>query len=257
MIIAIFSVVLFFHVVFFLALKLQDNSIADIAWGLGFILFSSVLYWQSDTPNPTLLTITVLIGLWGMRLSLHILWRKRGQGEDFRYQEWRKQWQHFFKLKTYLKIFMLQMFILFFIALPCTVSYLFPQSLTLSAGFGITLSVIGLIYEALADYQLVMFKRHNKTTQKIITTGLWAYSRHPNYFGEACFWWGIGIMNLSNDYWYLSLLSPIIITVLLRFVSGVPLLEQKYQHNIEFQRYKRSTSCMLPNPFKRKEHERS
>ncbi len=252
-IITILSVTLFFHLLFLLALKLADNSIADVGWGLGFVIISLLLLLQANHYSLPFLLAAGLIIAWGIRLSLHIYLRKRGQPEDFRYQSFRQQWGKSVIWRSYLQIFCLQLLLLLIIALPLFLSFNTIVPFSLISLFGTLIAIIGLLCEVLSDSQLALFKANPSNKGKVITHGLWRYSRHPNYFGEATFWWGIALIILPASPPFLWLISPICITLLLRYISGVPMLEKKYRDNQAYQAYAIRTSCFIPWPPKKGE----
>ena len=237
--------------VFLLAWRLRDNSIVDIAWGTGFVLLAIWALWRGGPLAPRQLLVTCLVLIWGLRLALHIGRRKKGQGEDFRYQAWRRSWGKYFLLRSYLQIFMLQGALMAIIAWPILALELRPQpSLGWIDLLGLLVWCAGFGCEAISDRQLQRFKANGQNRGKIITSGLWHYSRHPNYFGEATLWWGIFLIalagvGLSRGGWLLAL-GPLTITLLLRFVSGVPLLEKKYAGRPDFEAYKKTTSVFIP-----------
>jgi steroid 5-alpha reductase family enzyme len=246
MIIALIPLILFFHVVFFIAIKIKDNSIADIAWGLGFIVIDVALILQTKTIHTPQLIMSLLIMIWGLRLSGYIYLRKRNMPEDFRYQEFRKKWGAHYIIGSYLQVFLLQMFLLLLIATPLFIAHENDSVFSLYTLFGAIIAVIGFSMEVLSDFQMAQFKKDVKNKGKIIQTGLWRYSRHPNYFGESLFWWGIACIAYPLSNHFLWLISPIVITILVRYISGVPLLEKKYQSNPEFQLYAKRTACFVP-----------
>lgn len=252
MVSAIVSVILYFHLLYLLALLLKDNSVADVGWGISFVLLAVVLACTTTMAPPHWLLL-VLVCVWGVRLSFHIAMRKVGAEEDFRYKQWREAWGKTVVWRSYLQVFLLQMIIMFIIALPLFLAFhakVLPFDLMTIVGA--LICCVGLYFEVVADYQLRQFKKQSSNDGKLITSGLWRYSRHPNYFGEACFWWGIALIALPAPYGYWGLLGALTITLLLRFVSGVPMLEKKYADNPEFQAYAEVTPIFIPW-FKRRE----
>lgn len=232
--------------IFILAIILKNNSIVDIAWGLGFIIISlnGII---NNNPSVEIIIINSLVWIWGLRLSLHIFIRNSGKREDFRYNNWRKTWKYFY-LRSFLQIFILQGLIMLIIAMPIIkINTIETFKIGIIQVFGIILFFIGFLFESVADYQLLKFKKDKKNTSKIIKTGLWKYSRHPNYFGETILWWGLAIITINNSENLFVLLSPIFITFLLIFVSGIPMLEKKYKNNEEFIKYAESTPVFIPN----------
>lgn len=251
MLITLIVTIVFFHLLFLLALKQKDNSIADIGWGCSFVLVAVSLMLQRHSISAAQWLLLALVTAWGLRLSLHIGLRKRGQGEDFRYQAWRQQWGKHVIWRSYLQVFILQMIIMLVIALPLLIGLNTTLNSSLFTWIGTTICLIGLAIEIISDWQMQQFKANPANKGKIIQSGLWYYSRHPNYFGEACFWWGMTCIALPAHYGYLGLLGALVITLLLRFVSGVPPLEKKYMQRSDFQAYARMTPAMLPK-WKRK-----
>lgn len=241
-------VVLCYMIVWYgISLVLKRNDVADIAWGLGFVLVSWVSFYLSPNTERGLL-VAVLVTLWGVRLSLHIFLRNLNKPEDFRYRNWRDSWKHFY-LRSFLQVFILQGLFLYIISL----SVIFIQQdhtrhLSLIDWVGTTVWVVGFLMESVSDYQLKAFKKEPEHAGRIITTGLWKYSRHPNYFGEVVQWWGIFLIALPLPGGWMTLVSPLTITYLIRYVSGVPMLERKYAGNSEFEHYKKRTSIFFPLP---------
>jgi steroid 5-alpha reductase family enzyme len=233
---------------FAVALVKKDNSIADIAWGLGFVLVAIVTFLRRGSLFLPLL-VTSLVAVWGARLALHILLRNRKRGEDPRYAAWRRKWGRSFLWRSYFQVFLLQGFFLLIISSPVILvntdrAYPYPGRCLWLAGF--LLWCVGFVFEAVGDAQLARFKRDPGNRGKIMDKGLWRYSRHPNYFGESLMWWGIFLVALEVPYGWTTVVSPVLITFLLVRVSGIPMLEKKYAGNAEFQAYARRTSAFVP-----------
>ncbi len=239
-------IVLYMTIIFILALNRKDNSIVDIAWGPGFVLVSVYSMIQSGETDIRKMIISMLVLLWGMRLAYHIYTRNRGRGEDFRYRAWRNTWK-FFILRSFFQIFMLQGFFMLVISAPLwMVSY---GNGGLPGGWdllGLVVFGAGFLIETMADYQLAEFRENPANRGKIITTGLWAVSRHPNYFGESLVWLGLSFYAISMPYGWIALISPLTITLLLRFVSGVPMLERKYREHPDWAEYAARTAPFVP-----------
>lgn len=215
-----------FTSLFFVAVLKKDNSIVDIAWGLSFIIISSFAFFQSENYHLRAITLLLLVILWGLRLAIHIAIRNHGKPEDFRYQNWRKQWGKTFYLRSYLQIFLLQGFLMLIIASPVYTTFAAtPKPLTILDFLGLTVFLLGFLYESIGDYQLSQFKKDPNNKGKIMNQGLWRTTRHPNYFGEVTLWWGIYLIALSGGQ-YLTIISPILITFLILRVSGVTMLEK-------------------------------
>ena len=229
---------------FLIAVILKRNDIADIAWGLGFILISGYLF--ISLPSSFLVRMLyILVVLWGLRLSIYLGIRNIKKEEDFRYKNWRNEWGDMFYIKSFFQVFLLQTLILFINSLPIILfsCYQSGSEITYYQVVGATIWLTGFLWESIADYQLMSFKKNSKGIMK---SGLWKYSRHPNYFGEMLVWWGIFIFSLSAPYTYLGIISPVLITYLLFNVSGKPMLESKYKNNREYQEYIQSTPSIIP-----------
>lgn len=242
------SVGVYMTLAFGIALRLRDNSIADIAWGLGFVLVAllSLDFRAGPALRPWL--VSALVAVWGLRLAVHVGARNLKSGsEDFRYAHWRRSWGKWVLPRSFLQVFLLQGF--FLLAISCPVWFINRTNLpglTLLDALGVLVWCVGFGFEAVGDAQLKRFKSHPANRGRIMTRGLWAYTRHPNYFGEAVMWWGIFILALNIPKGWWTILSPLLITFLLTRVSGVPMLEKKYADNPEFQDYKRRTPAFFP-----------
>ncbi|MFW6309000.1 MAG: DUF1295 domain-containing protein [bacterium] len=243
-----FLLLVYFLFLFLICTLKKDNSLVDIGWGTGFVLVMLYSLLSQSLTRINLL-ITIMVSLWGLRLSFHIFKRKWGKPEDFRYRKWRREWKYF-HLRSFFQIFLLQGFLLYIIVYPAVkVLTLNSTGLNFWSYLGIFVWAAGFLMEVLADRQLKIFllkKQANQTENKIIQSGLWKYSRHPNYFGESLIWWGIFILSYSLGGGLSTIISPILITYLLLYVSGVPLLEKHFADNPEYQEYKKRTSKFVP-----------
>lgn len=243
------GIIIFTYMVLFfmLAQALKDNGIVDIGWGIGFIFLSTVLVFLDLDITPRQFILYILILIWGFRLAIHIYFRNEGKPEDFRYANWRREWGKYAVVRAFFQVFMLQGFFMFIIALPIIMVNLESgSSITYIDIIGIIIWLIGFYFEAVGDYQLLQFKKSAENKGKIITSGLWKYTRHPNYFGECVMWWGVFIISISSGNYYISIISPFILTWLITRVSGVPMLEAKYKDNKEFVEYAKKTNAFLP-----------
>lgn len=234
----------YYTVWFIISLVIRRNDVADLAWGLGFPLLMWTAIMQSGS-SPVSVLVAVLVSIWSGRLASHIFSRIRHTQEDERYRQWRARWR-FFTLRSFLQVYLLQGLLMFAIAYS-SISIILAQSSQFSAWtvLGTSIWIGGLLCESIADRQLAQFKRSPANKGKILQSGLWKYSRHPNYFGEISMWWGLSIIGVGNFHPAL-VLSPLTITVLILFVSGVPLLEKKYVGRPDFEQYKRRTSVLIP-----------
>lgn len=243
----------YYVLLFLVGQKLKNNSIVDIGWGLGFVLVAWLSAWRG-TGNPAGTVIVVLVTLWGLRLSWHIGKRNIGKGEDYRYVQMREKWgERYPRLKAFGQVYLLQGVLLMIIALPIYTSHMYTSpSLNVWGVLGLVVWVAGFVFEAVGDAQLRAFLRNPENKGKIMQSGLWRYTRHPNYFGESTMWWGLYLITLNLMPFYVSLASPLVITYLLVFVSGVPLTEKAFEGNAAFEEYAKVTSRFFPWFPKRK-----
>ena len=244
--------VLAYMTCWFLAAQiLGRNDLADVAWGLGFVLAAAVSLVAGQHRTTRGMLVSLLVLIWGARLALHIHQRNRGRGEDPRYRKWREEWGRWFVLRSFGQVFMLQGVLLVLVAAP--VIYL-NAAPAVAPGWldllGVALWLSGFCFETVGDRQLLRFKRDPANQGKLMTTGLWRYTRHPNYFGEVTLWWGIWLMTLALPGGWMTVVGPITITILILKVSGIPMLEKPYEGRADFQEYKRRTSPFFPLPPK-------
>ena len=227
---------------------LKRMDVADIAWGLGFVLIAFLMIWQQSTPTTLQGLVFFLVFVWGIRLATHIGTRARKKGEDRRYNAWRKEWGKWLPLRSFAQVFMLQGILLYTIAVPILLVGTFDTGVSFGVlqGGALALWILGFFFEAVGDYQLRQFVQDPSNKGRIMTKGLWAYTRHPNYFGELCMWWAIGLLVLPIPYGWIGLLGPVTLTILILFVSGIPMAERRYQNNEEFVAYKMRTSVLIP-----------
>lgn len=244
-------VFIYMNIIFFIALKNKNNGLVDIGWGFGFVLIaiSSLIMHIIKTNNISLIMFipTILVMFWGLRLTYYLFKRNYKKEEDYRYKDMRNRWGKNVNINSYFKVFMLQGILMSIIALPI----MFYNTSTITTLnyiniLGIIIWIKGYFFEVVGDYQLKKFIKDPNNKGKIMTSGLWKYTRHPNYFGESIMWWGIFLISINSNLGLLGIISPILITFLLVFVSGVPLLEKKYSNNKEFQEYAKRTSKFIP-----------
>lgn len=236
---------------YLIARVLTRFDVADIAWGPGFIISVLTAAAVIESLKPRAYLVMALVIVWGMRLSLHVYLRNRGKPEDARYKAWRQEWGKNANIRAFFQVFLLQGLLLLVVALPITSVIMAGSSaFTPLDAAGLLIWTTGFLFEAISDLQLLRFKKDPAHKGKIIKTGLWRYSRHPNYFGEVTLWWGIYLIALSAGASWPVIIGPLTITFLILKVSGIPMLEKKYEGNTEFQEYRRRTSAFLPLPPK-------
>jgi steroid 5-alpha reductase family enzyme len=230
------------------SLRLKNSSIVDIFWGTGFVIAAWVFFGlTSEGFLARKIMITTLVTLWGLRLSIHILLRNWGKPEDFRYQKWRNEAGEKWKWLSFLRVFMLQGVLLWIISIPLLGAQMSaaPARLTFFDFAGGAIWLVGLFFEAVGDYQLARFKANPANRGKILDSGVWRFTRHPNYFGDAAQWWGYYLIAAAAGAWW-TFYSPIIMTLFLLRISGVALLEKTLETRPGYQEYIRKTSAFIP-----------
>ena len=230
-----------------LSLVLKNSSIVDIFWGTGFVIVTWLYF--ALTPEGLAVRkclVASLVTLWGVRLSLHILVRNWGRGEDFRYKAWRDEAGRSWWWRSYFKVFLLQGVILWLLSTPLLLAQKSAQPLGVFDVLGVLLWAIGFGFEAIGDWQLMRFKSDPVNRGKVLQSGLWRYTRHPNYFGEAVLWWGyFGFAAATGAYW--TIYTPLLMTYLLLRVSGVAMLERTLvQAKPGYSDYVQRTNAFLP-----------
>jgi steroid 5-alpha reductase family enzyme len=243
--------ILFLYMNFWYVISLlkKRNDVADIAWGLGFVLLAWVSFFLSGAFEARNLMINIMVSIWGLRLGWHIHYRNTGKTEDYRYLAWRKEWGKWFYLRSYVQVHLLQGFLLFLIVLPVIVINKTPGLLLSWLDMiGVVVWFFGFCFEAIGDAQLSQFIKNPANKGKLMQSGLWAFTRHPNYFGEVILWWGIWLMSISTPNSLFTVLGPLTITILILKVSGIPILEKKMAENPDFAEYKRRVSAFFPLP---------
>lgn len=233
---------------FMLAFILKRRDIIDSAWGLGFILVAIAAYFQRNNDSLIALLSLALVALWGIRLFAHITSRNWKKKEDYRYTQLGdlssiKHW-----LKTYTNVFLLQGLLMIAISLPViAIMYANDTPIPVIGAIGLAMWLFGIIFEAIGDYQLRQFIKKGK--KGVMNSGLWKYTRHPNYFGEITAWWGAAVVALAFGIWW-GILGAFVITILITQISGIPLLEKRYAHDKTYQAYAAKTSKLVPLPPK-------
>ncbi len=228
------------------SLRRHDVSIVDSMWPWLIVAPALIAVLLADAPQSRGVLALVLAGLWALRLSTHITLRHRGKPEDYRYQAIRRRNQPHFEWKSLYLVFGLQALLAWVVAMPLVATVLQPAGWQLLDAAGIALFAFGFAFEAVADAQLQRFRADPAQRGKVLDTGLWRYSRHPNYFGECCVWWGLWLLAAASGAWW-TLLSPLLMTVLLLKVSGVTLLEADIgQRRPAYADYMRRTNAFVP-----------
>jgi steroid 5-alpha reductase family enzyme len=238
-------IVIYFVIWYIIAMIIKNAGIIDIGWGLGFV----VVAWFGFLQNINIVSgiLTLMVSLWGLRLTFHIFKRNVGKPEDFRYANFRRQWGKTFLIRSLFRLFMFQAVLMFLISLAFIYGNVEASIVSLPLLIiGIIIWLIGFVFEAVGDKQLKRFITEPNNKGRLIETGLWKYTRHPNYFGEALLWWGIFIAALGSGAPWFTVLSPITITLVIRFVSGVPMLEKRNENKPGYDVYKAKTNIFIP-----------
>jgi len=236
---------------FVLAMVIKRNDIADIAWGLGFITIAISLLFKYGFDLNSSMLVTTLVVIWGIRLAYHIFKRNMNKPEDKRYANWRNTWGKWFVLRSYFQIFILQGVLMILISTPIIVVNTIQSSgWSIFYLIGLLVWIFGFYFESVGDSQLKAFISNPENKGKVLSTGLWKYTRHPNYFGEVTQWWGIWIISLSVlPYGLLAIIGPLTITFLILKVSGIPMLEKSMSENPVFAEYMKNTNAFFPKFF--------
>lgn len=235
-------------VLWLVSLRIKNSSIVDIFWGTGFVIAAWLFF--ALTPQgylPRKLLIAGLVTIWGLRLSIHIFRRNFGKPEDFRYQKWRQEAGRKWWWQSYLRVFLLQGLLLWIISAPLLAAQngSAPDRLSVLDWMGLLVWLVGFFFEALGDYQLARFRANPQNNGKVLNTGVWRYTRHPNYFGDSAQWWGYFLIAAAaGGLW--TIFSPILMTTLLLRVSGVTLLEKSLESRPGYKEYVETTSAFVP-----------
>lgn len=242
------AILLLMTLLWLLSLTLKNSSIVDIFWGFGFILIVWLVFAlapQGYLPRRQL--VAILVTVWGVRLALHIGSRNWGKPEDFRYASWRKENGPRWWWVSYFKVFLLQGSIMWILSAPLIAAQTsgFPAILTPMDLLGMCIWGAGLFFETVADAQLAYFKKNPTNRGRILTSGLWKFSRHPNYFGEAVLWWGYYLLALAAGAGW-TVFAPLLMTILLVKVSGVSMLEKTLKSKPGYEEYMNNTNSFVP-----------
>lgn len=247
------AVLVMFHAAFFLAVRRRDLSVIDQFWGPSLAWAGVWSWWVSgDGATESSAAVSVLLVIWAARLSLYIGRRSRQWGrEDARYAKWRTEWGERASAIAYRRVFMLQAAISLWVSAPLVAAGVVRADRLSVWGWwdGLALSImfVGILWEAIADAQKASFKAKTENSKRVMQTGLWKYSRHPNYFGEILLWWGVSLwIALSGVPWWWALVPGLTMNVLLLKVSGVAMLESTYKDRPEFAAYRARTNALIP-----------
>ncbi len=248
---AFIDVLIFMSLVFLYARRRKRYDLIDVAWGPAFVIVALFGFaWSSK--NGTQWLVTALILLWGIRIALHIGRRwLRAVNEDARYVELRKKWRGDVAVNTYFRVYIVQALLVIIISTPLLLVYTEAQSANaVMVTIGCLVWLAGLATQAIADRQLALFTQKASNRGKLMKTGLWRYSRHPNYFGEIVMWWAMFIISYAATGSWLGVIGALTITYLIMRISGVPPSERRLELKPGWKQYKAQTSVLIPLPPK-------
>ena len=248
MIIAGIVILLLMTILWIISLVIQRSDIVDTFWGIGFILIAWLDHFLSPFTSPNKWLMLILVTIWGLRLAAHIGMRNFGRAEDIRYARWRETAGTGWWWRSYVKVFLLQGALMWIIAAPILAIRVTDgiQHLSSLAAVGGLVWLVGFYFEAVGDWQLARFGSNTENKGRLLTAGLWKYTRHPNYFGEAVQWWGFYLIALASGAGW-TIYSPAIMTYLLLKVSGVVMLEGVLRMRPGFEEYQKNTSPFIPS----------
>lgn len=242
----------------------KDNSVMDIFYGGGFILIAWSTLFLKGTFGLRQIIVTGLVTIWGLRLAIYVSIRNWGKGEDTRYTNMRERWGERVLINSLFRIYLFQGLIIFLVVAPVSfinvneptsIDNIFSiEALTLLIGAAIW--IFGFFFETIGDIQLYRFLSNPDNEGKVFDQGLWRYTQHPNYFGEVTQWWGLYVVAIAVPYGFITIFGPLIITYMIINVSGVKLLNKRFEGDSEYAKYKQRTSQFIPRPPKKKEEKK-
>lgn len=233
-----------------LSLRLGRADIVDVIWGLGFVAVAWASRTVTDGAPARTDLLVAMTTIWGVRLAGYLAWRMRGKPEDRRYAAMRRRLGNRFPHVSLFTVFLFQGVLMWVVSLPLQIGQVpeTPEKIGLAGVFGVALWGVGMFFEAAGDWQLARFKSKPWNEGRVLETGLWRYTRHPNYFGDFCVWWGIFIVAATTGAGFAAAPGPILMSVLLMRVSGVPLTERHLHHRPGYAEYVARTNAFFPGP---------
>ena len=248
------AVALLMFATWLVSLARKDASLVDIVWGSAFVLVAAVVALVGDGAESRRSLLFAMVAIWGLRLSAYLAWRNLGHGEDYRYQAMRKKYGDRFPLVSLVVVFGLQALLVFVVSLPVQLAATatHPAGLGPLAAFGVALWLLGVSFETIGDAQLARFKADPANKGLVMDQGLWRFTRHPNYFGDFCVWWGIFAVAAETGPGRWGVVGPLMMSFLLLRVSGVAMLEKTIgKRRPGYAEYVAKTSSFFPRPPKR------
>lgn len=236
------------------SVRIKDASIVDIFWGLGFVIIAWVARFVADGDAVRQNVLVACTTLWGVRLGGYLFWRNHGKGEDYRYRAMRKKHGERFAVVSLRTVYLTQGALMWIVSMPLQLGQMkvAPAGLGIVGVIGVALWAIGLTFETIGDWQLARFKANPASAGMVMDSGLWSWTRHPNYFGDVCVWWGLFLIAVRpGGFVFAAVVGPIVMTGLLVKVSGVPMLEKTIgRRRPGYAEYVARTSAFFPRPPK-------
>ena len=246
---ALLVIVILMTLLWIVSVLIKNVSIVDLFWGFGFVVTAGFYFLETDGLVLRKIVLLTLVAIWGLRLSVYLTWRNYGKGEDFRYREFRKKYgEKRYWWISFFQTFLLQGILMWLISAPLLGAQYYGQdkSLGIFDYSGVLFWIIGFMFEAGGDLQLVKFRSNPDNKGKVLNTGFWHFTRHPNYFGDSSVWWGYGFFCLASGS-YLPILGSILMTALIIKISGVALLERSLtEQKPQYKKYIEKTSAFIP-----------
>jgi steroid 5-alpha reductase family enzyme len=246
---ALLVIMIMMTILWIVSVIIKNVSIVDLFWGFGFVVASSFYFLKSDGYDYRKIIVMTLVAFWGLRLSVYLAWRNIGKGEDFRYREFRKKYgEKRYWWISFFQTFLLQGILMWLISAPLLGAQFYGQNKDIGIldYIGIIFWITGILFEAGGDFQLAVHRANPANKGKVLDTGFWRYTRHPNYFGDTAVWWGYGLISLAAGSW-LPVLGSILMTAMIIKVSGVALLEKSLkEQKPQYKEYIEKTSAFLP-----------
>jgi steroid 5-alpha reductase family enzyme len=232
----------------FVSIIVKNVSIVDLFWGFGFVLTSGFYFLKTEGFEPRKIAILIIVAVWGLRLSFYLAWRNIGEGEDYRYKEFRKKYGNQYWWISLFQTFLLQGTLMWLISAPLLGAQYYGRDIPIGIVdyIGFFLWVIGFLFETIGDLQLARFKSDPSNKDKVMDKGVWHYTRHPNYFGDTMVWWGFGFLCFASGS-YLPVLGSFLMTIIIIKVTGVSLLEKSLKvRKPQYKEYIEKTSSFIP-----------
>lgn len=244
------AIIILMIAIWLVSIAIKNASIVDIAWGFGFVLVAWVVRLQGDTNTTRQWLLVALTTIWGLRLTAYLFVRNHGQPEDYRYQAMRRRHGSRFPIVSLATVFAFQGLMMWVVSLPVQLGQVSDTpDVGLLGIIGVGVWTIGIFFEAVGDYQLARFKSDPANAGTVMDRGLWRYTRHPNYFGDACVWWGLGLIAAETGVGAWGLIGSTVMTILLVRVSGAALLERSLRKRKPgYEEYVARTSSFVPRP---------